>query len=283
MLHDPGALGLADRRSTSPVVWRCHLDASHAEDEALERVACLLELTTPDARRGSVLRPARDDRLRPPRPASTRSTPRNLDLEPRLPGRVVRPLGVDLERPFVLQVVQLDRWDDPHSAIEAFRLAKRGGARPPAGARRHCSTRGAAEDWRAAKEVSDYAAGEDDVLLLTTLRGPRQPRGGRAPAAGARGARAVAEGGVRPRPRARRSGSARRSWAAPTAVCASPSATAWTASSPPTRPRCAERLVELVRDPGLAVEMGRAGRERVRERFLVTAALERELRALAAP
>ena len=44
----------------------------------------------------------------------------------------------------------------------------------------------------------------------------------------------------------------------------------------------AARLVELVRDPGLAVEMGRAGRERVRERFLVTAALERELRALSA-
>jgi glycosyltransferase involved in cell wall biosynthesis len=43
----------------------------------------------------------------------------------------------------------------------------------------------------------------------------------------------------------------------------------------------AARLVELVRDPGLAVEMGRAGRERVRERFLVTAAAERELRLLA--
>jgi len=44
----------------------------------------------------------------------------------------------------------------------------------------------------------------------------------------------------------------------------------------------AERIVELVRDPGLAIEMGRAGRDRVREQFLVTAALERELRAVAA-
>ena len=42
----------------------------------------------------------------------------------------------------------------------------------------------------------------------------------------------------------------------------------------------AAHIVELVRDPGLAIEMGRAGRERVREQFLVTAALERELRAL---
>ena len=44
----------------------------------------------------------------------------------------------------------------------------------------------------------------------------------------------------------------------------------------------AARLLELVRDPGLAAELGRAGRERVRERYLVTAALERELRALGA-
>ena len=44
----------------------------------------------------------------------------------------------------------------------------------------------------------------------------------------------------------------------------------------------AARLLELVRDPGLAAELGRAGRERVREHYLVTAALERELRALGA-
>ena len=83
---------------------------------------------------------------------------------------MVRPLGVDLERPFVLQVVQLDRWDDPHAAIEAFRLAK---AEEPelqlvlAG----LLDPGAAEDWRAAKEVSDFAAGEEDVLLLTSYEG----------------------------------------------------------------------------------------------------------------
>ena len=49
----------------------------------------------------------------------------------------------------------------------------------------------------------------------------------------------------------------------------------------PDTEQAAAHILELVRDPGLAVEMGRAGRERVREQFLVTAALERELRALA--
>ena len=46
-------------------------------------------------------------------------------------------------------------------------------------------------------------------------------------------------------------------------------------------PEVAARIAELVRDPGLAIEMGEAGRERVRERFLVTRALEDELRLLA--
>jgi trehalose synthase len=43
----------------------------------------------------------------------------------------------------------------------------------------------------------------------------------------------------------------------------------------------AERIVELVRDPGLAISMGRAGREHVRERFLITRVLEDELQLLA--
>ena len=43
----------------------------------------------------------------------------------------------------------------------------------------------------------------------------------------------------------------------------------------------AARVVELIGDPGLATEMGRAGRERVRERFLITRVLADELELLA--
>jgi trehalose synthase len=43
----------------------------------------------------------------------------------------------------------------------------------------------------------------------------------------------------------------------------------------------AARLVELVGDPGLAIELGAAGRGLVRERFLITRLLEDELGLLA--
>jgi trehalose synthase len=125
VLHDPGTLGLAAGVDV-PVVWRCHLDASRAEREALERVTGLLQACrlTLVAHQSFAPEALRDDRLQAAPPGIDPLDSRNLDLEPRLPGRVVRPLGVDLDRPFILQVVQLDRWDDPHAAIEAFRLAK---------------------------------------------------------------------------------------------------------------------------------------------------------------
>jgi trehalose synthase len=275
VLHDPGTLGLAIGLDV-PVVWRCHLDASKAEEDAMARVSSLLQFTH------QTLVPHEDfglDGATVAPPGIDPLDPRNLDLEPRLPGRVVRPLGVDLERPFVVQVVQLDRWDDPHTAIEAFRLAKQeepdlqlvlAGLLDP----------GVAEDWRAAKEVSDFAAGEPDVLLLTTYEGLGSLEVG----ALQRLARAAFELSLRE------------------GFDLAPCETLWKRTPvlgradgglrftvrdgvdgflAPDPPALAERLVELVRDPGLAAEMGRAGRERVRERFLVTAALERELQALA--
>jgi trehalose synthase len=278
VLHDPGTLGLA-AGVDMPVVWRCHVDASQAEADALERAAELID------RCALTLVP--DESFAPPHANGVRAAPpgidpldsRNLELEARLPGRVVRPLGVDLDRPFVLQVVELDRWDDPHTAIEAFRLAKLvepelqlvlAGLLDPA----------ATEDWQAAKEVSDFAAGERDAVLVTSYEGVGSLEVG----ALQRLARVVLELSLRE------------------GFDLAPCDALWKRTpvigetGSPLRltvrdgvdgflvegvEQLAGRAIELVRDPGLAAEMGRAGRERVRERFLVTAALERELRALA--
>ena len=277
VLHDPGTLALAAGLDV-PAVWRCHLDLSGAEPEALARAEPLAQRCA--------LRLAADASLAPPGDSWRAAAPgidpldaRNLELEARLPGRVVRPLGVDLERPFVLQLVQLDRWDDPHTAIEAFRLAK---AEQPelqlvlAG----LLDPGASEDWHAAKEVSDFARGEPDVLLVTSYEGLGSLELG----ALQRLARCALELSLREgfdlspcealwkrTPVLGEAGGA-------LALAVRDGVDGFLADGPDA---LAARLVELVRDPGLAVELGRSGRERVRERFLVTAALERELRALA--
>jgi trehalose synthase len=280
VLHDPGALGLAAGLE-GPVVWHCHVDASRADQEALARTADLIKRCdlvlvpdgtfAPDGFGGAVVRAAP--------PGIDPLDPRNLELESRLPGRIVRSLGVDLDRPFCLQVLTLDRWDDPHAAIEAFRLVKEdvprlqlvlAGLLDPA----------ANEDWQAAKEVSDYAADTPDLLLLTSYEGLGSLELGALQLL----ARAALE----------RSLSEGFHLAPCEALWKRTPVVGGKGGGLPLMVRdgvdgyltddgeaFAAHIAELVRDPGLAAEMGRAGRERVRERFLVTAALERELRALA--
>jgi trehalose synthase len=281
VLHDPGTLALAPWLSNRRVVWHCHVNAAEPEAEALGHVAelssgCHLVLAPHESFMPEGFSP---EALRAAPPGIDPLDSRNLEVEPRLPGRVVRALGVDLERPFCLQLLELDRWDDPHATIECFHLARE--AEPELQLVLAAQLDSAAsEEWHAAKEISDFVGETAGVVLLTSYEslgslevgalqhlarvvlerslsegfdlGPCEALWKRTPVVGGTG------GGL---PLSVRDG-------VDGYLTDDPEATA-------------ARLVELVRDPGLAVEMGRAGRERVREQFLVTAAAERELRLLA--
>jgi trehalose synthase len=274
-----GAAGAGGAAAGGPaLVWRLHEDASRAEPDALARAADLADgcsaVLVPD----QSFAPAalQDDRLHVAPPGIDPLDPRNLELESRLPGRVVRPLGVDLERPFCLQVLELDRWDDPHAAIDAFRVAK---AEEPdlQLVLAALLDRAATESWQAAKEISDYAADTEDVLLLTTYEGLGSLEVGALLLL----ARAVIERSLR---EGFELAPFEALWKRTPVVGGLPltvrdGVDGFLAPEPED---AAARIIQLVRDPGLAIEMGRAGRERVRERFLMTSALERELRALAA-
>jgi trehalose synthase len=281
VLHD-AALGLAagfEAGAAGPgILWRLHEDGSRTEPDALARAAGLSERCSAVLAADESFAPAalRDERLYVAPPGIDPLDPRNLELESRLPGRVVRPLGVDLERPFCLQILELDRWDDPHAAIDAFRVAK---AEEPdlQLVLAALLDRAATESWQAAKEISDYAADTDDVLLLTTYEGLGSLEVGALLLL----ARAVIQRSLR---EGFELAPFEALWKRTPVVGGLPLTVRDGVDGflAPEPEQAAARIIELVRDPGLAIEMGRAGRERVRESFLVTSALERELRALAA-
>src|SRR5215211_640654 len=281
VLHDPAALGLAaglDER----VVWRCHVDGSEPDPPLLERARPLAESCeviavpeesfAPDVLRGPRLRRA------PPGidPLSTR----NLEPSVGLPGRVVRPLDVDLDNPFVFQLMRLDRWKDPHATIKAFALAREElpGLQLVLAAELDS---GDSAGWHAVKEVSDYAGDHEAIHLLTSYEGVGHLEVG--------ALQRLARVGLQ---RSLREGfglaASEALWKG-TPVIGNPQGglplqvrDGLDGYLTETPEETAERIVELVRDPGLAVEMGRSGRERVRERFLVTRALGADLAVLGA-
>jgi trehalose synthase len=244
VVYDAAALGcVAAAPSGAPrCAWSRHEDAAAADPVAAERLRELIaHVEVAD------IAPATD-------PLSTR----NHDLPRKLSGQVLRSLGVDLSRPYICQTGTIDRWTDPHTAIDAFDLLKRelpelqlviAGALPGEGA----------GDMRIAKEIDDYAEGRADVHVKTGYGGVGNVE--------LNALQRVARAGLSLRLRPGITGDwLETSWKATPVVSDSDAQT------------IASRVDVLVRDPGLAVEEGAAGRERVRAGHLITRALEDELR-----
>jgi trehalose synthase len=211
-------------------------------------------------------------------PALDPLSPRNAELPLPLRGEVLRSLGVDLTRPSLVRTGRLDRWSDPHTALDWFALAREqlpelqlviAGALPGEGG----------DDFRIAREIEDYAANRPDVHLITGYLGVGNVELNALQSVG----RAAVQTSLR-------DGSAapllEAMWKR-TPVLSGPAGGELVGIGEGAGYVCedaaeaAAHLVEIVRDPGFAFELGGAGRERVRERFLVTRALGDELDLLA--
>ena len=274
VLHDPGTLGLAPALAGKRVIWRCHLDASRPDRPAWELARALAEsceivvadesLAPPDVEPLAAIAPGID-------PLS----PRNLELAPRLAGRALRRLGLDLDRPSVSQLMRLDRWKDPQTALEAFARVRE--ELPQLQLVLACELD--PEGFSAVKEITDFAAGQEDLHLLTSYSGLGN----------------LEIGALNQLSRVAIRLSLREGFglAASEALWRGTPVVGGREGGTPLQVRdgvdgyladgaeeVAARVVELVSDPGLAIEMGRAGRGRVQERFLITRVLEDELRLL---
>jgi trehalose synthase len=279
VLHDPGTLGLVPALTEGTLVWRCHVDAGRPDGPAWERLSRLANECGGRVFGDLGFAPASALDPIAIAPGIDPVAARNLDLAPLLAGRVLRGLGLDLDRPFVTQLMRLDRWEDPHTSLDAF--ARIRAELPTLQLVLGCEVEGAdAARWPALKEISDYAAGQDDVHLLTSYAGLGN----------------VEVGALNQISRAAVRSSLREGFglAASEALWRGTPVVGGTGGGTALQVRdgvdgyladdadaIAARVGELVDDPGLAIEMGRAGRERVRERFLVSRVLEDELGLLA--
>ena len=281
VLHDPATLGLlAQDEGAARVVWRCHVDASTPEPTTWDHLIPLLSACDWGVfALDGFWPPNLGGDVRAIAPAIDPLGPKNMDMPMRLAGHVLRSLGIDLTRPLVCNISRLDRWKDPHGVIDAFAQAKSTlpdlqlvlvGALPGEGP----------QDFRIAREVADYAAGIDDVRVMTSYTGVGEVEVG----ALQRVARVSLQRSLREGFGLAASESL---WKRTPVVALNGGGIATQVEDEASgylvddTQAMATRLVELVQDPGLAIALGSAGRAYVQERFLVTRLLEDELRLLA--
>jgi trehalose synthase len=128
IVHDPQPAGLKKNVPDKAArwIWRCHIDLSAPNPGTLER---LLPLVTeydatvwhrqeyvPAGLNGGVRK------LYPP--AIDPLSPKNMALSPEDAAFVCEQFGIDTERPLICQVSRFDPWKDPMGVIDAYRLVR---------------------------------------------------------------------------------------------------------------------------------------------------------------
>jgi trehalose synthase len=282
VVHDPQPAGLlgAHGKGDARWVWRCHIDTSEPNPDAWgflrphldgydAAVFTMPEFVPPDfpLARVEMIAPAID-------PLS----PKNIDLDPATARQILDWIGVDLPGRLVTQVSRFDPWKDPLGVIAAYRLV-----REEVGELQLAMVGSMAlddpEGWEVYRQVSEAAGQDPQIHLYTNLTGV----GNVEVNAFQRSSEVIVQKSIREGFGLVVSESL---WKGTPVV-------AGTAGGIPLQmgegtggllvastEECAAAMLELLGDPERALELGRSGRERVREHFLLPRLLRDELRLL---
>jgi trehalose synthase len=283
IVHDPqpAALRTYAAGNRGRWIWRCHVDSSaphlptweflrpHVEHHD-HAVFTLREFIPPDlSLPTTLLVPAID-----PLSSKNRALPGYLARE------TVAELGVDLERPLLLQVSRFDRWKDPLGVIEVWRRA-----RETLPALQLALVGSMATDdpegWEVYDGIARETASEDGCFLLTDQMGVTSHE--------VNALQRVADIAIQ---KSVREGFglivSETQWKGTALVAGHAGGIPLQLEDGVTGrlaagvDEFAARVVELLEDPATAHAMGSAGIQRVRERFLLPRLLRDQLKLLRA-
>ncbi len=273
IVHDPQPLAM--RRHVpdhaKSWVWRCHIDLSTPHPPTIERIVPYI-----DEYDGAVFHlreyvPAGVGEnggvpLHICPPAIDPLSPKNMALSPEDAAFVCDQFGIDVDRPLICQVSRFDPWKDPLGVIDAYRLVNEQMPEVQLALVGSMATDDP-EGWEFFNSTLEYAGGDPDIKILNNLnnvgsievnafqsqaevliqKSTREGFGLTVSEALWK-ARPFIGGDVGGIPLQVEDGE-----------------TGYLVSS---AEECADRALQILRDPDLGKQLGRAGKEHVRKHFL---------------
>lgn len=272
IVHDPQPIGLlrGARAKGKNWIWRCHIDLSTPNPAPIARLLPMieeydasvwhLEDYVPDG-----MGDHREDvRIIPP--AIDPLSPKNMAFSPEDAAFVCRQFGIDVDRPLITQVSRFDPWKDPIGVIDAYREVTEQMPEAQLAMVGSMATDDP-EGMEYFQKTFEYADGDEDIKILSNLnnvgaievnafqsqsdiclqKSIREGFGLTVTEALWKGRPTVA-GNVGGIPLQIEDG-----------------VSGFLVDSPS---ECAQRCLEILRDPGLGKQLGREGKEHARRMFL---------------
>jgi trehalose synthase len=270
IVHDPQPAALATLvgEKSRRWVWRCHIDLSTPNPGTLERLVPYLEPYPAAVFHMPAYVPvSMNGRAHIVPPAIDPLAPKNMAFSPEDAVYICEQFGIDVDRPLLCQVSRFDPWKDPLGVIDAYRIVKEQMPEVQLALVGSMATDDP-EGWDYFNATVAHADGDPDIHILNNLnnvgaievnafqshcdvviqKSTREGFGLTVTEAIWKGRPLVggAVGGI------------------PAQV--SDGETGFLVS---TVDECASRCLEILQDPGLGKQLGRAGKEAVRKRFLM--------------
>jgi len=126
IIHDPQPLPMIKfYRKRQPWVWRCHIDLSHPNEQLLNFLKGFLlkydiEIISHEDYKADV--PMEHKVIRP---GIDPLTPKNMELSKADMSKYLKKFNVPLDKPLITQISRFDKWKDPVGVIEVFKLVKK--------------------------------------------------------------------------------------------------------------------------------------------------------------
>jgi len=173
IVHDPQPIGL--RRGAKEKgrnwIWRCHIDLSEPNPEPIARLLPMIEeydatvWHMPDyvpqgvnGHNGVKIIPPAIDPL----------SPKNMAFSPDDAAFVCRQFGIDVDRPLLTQVSRFDPWKDPMGVIDAYRIVHEQVPDVQLALVGSMATDDP-EGWEFFQHTFEYADGDEDIKILNNL------------------------------------------------------------------------------------------------------------------
>ncbi|MGE5280861.1 MAG: glycosyltransferase [Chloroflexota bacterium] len=175
IVHDPQPIGL--RRGAGEKgrnwIWRCHIDLSEPNPEPIARLLPMIEEYDATVWHMPTYVPAgvngsSNDGVRIIPPAIDPLSPKNMAFSPDDAAFVCRQFGIDVDRPLLTQVSRFDPWKDPMGVIDAYRIVHE---QVPAVQLALVGSMATddPEGWEFFQRTFEYADGDDDIKILNNL------------------------------------------------------------------------------------------------------------------
>jgi trehalose synthase len=174
IVHDPQPAAIRHFRGSHGArwVWRCHIDTSEPNEAVLEFM--LPFVTEYDAlvfTMDAFVPPGLEhQRVVAMIPAIDPLSPKNVGLSEGICQEIRAWRGIDPRRPLVTQVSRFDPWKDPLGVIQVYRMVRE----EVPGLQLALLSSMASDDpevWEMYREIVEQTRGDDDIHILTNLIG----------------------------------------------------------------------------------------------------------------